>query len=92
MKTEEVHRSSISFLSAILVIGVVGVVGHFLFSVFGRGHSQHFYQPWAAYWPHVAIFNIRSQWQDPEILIIVFRVKHENIRSHAGTAYAQDSS
>ena len=42
---EEVHRSSISLLSTMLVIGFVGVGGHFLSSVFGRGHSKHFYQP-----------------------------------------------
>ena len=48
---EEVHRSSISLLSTMLVIGFVGVGGHFLSSVFGRGHSKHFYQPWRSVWP-----------------------------------------
>ena len=28
---------------------------------------------------HVAIFNIRNQWQDPEILIFAMRISYEKI-------------
>ena len=38
-----------SLLSTMLAIGFGGVGGHFLPSVFGRGHSKHFYQPWLQY-------------------------------------------
>ena len=39
---------------------------------------------------HVVIFNIRSQWQDPEIMIFCYKSILWKIRSHAETQCAQD--